>query len=116
MGSTEDRGDDYQEPLIEGFSEAAIFQRGYEAIRRASCSVTLMWIAAMAICGMSRMLIGMILSTSVWFMTVYFIDVGQRALATAIETEEERRESRENYERLSNDLCFREFGKGKSNE
>jgi len=116
VGSPEDRGNDYQEPLIEGFSEKAIFQRGLLAIRRASCSVTLIWVAVMVICGVQRMLSGMILSTVVWFLTVYFIDVGQRALALAIETEEERREARDNYEKLSNEICLRKFKEGKHDE
>ena len=116
MGSAEDRGDDYQEPLVAEIHEQALFQNGLMSLRRASCSVTLIWAAAVVICYMHGMWLASVLSTAVWLITAYVIDVGQRALAVAIETEEERRESRENYERLSNDLCLREVRKGKRNE
>ena len=116
MGSEQDCGDDYQEPFIEDFSEKAIFQKGHEALRTASCGITFIWIAFMVVCGLRCMLLATILSSFVWSTAIHAIDVGQRALALAIETEEERHESRENYERLSNELCRRKFEKGKSDE
>lgn len=116
MGSTEDRGDDYKEPFIDGFSEKAIFQRGLMALRRASCAVTLMLLAFMLVCGMQGRLLAGILGVLVWVITAHAIDVGQRALSVAIETEEECRESRENYERLSGEICLRKFKEGPRNE
>lgn len=116
MGSTEDRGDDYQEPLVAEIHEWVLFQNGFMALRRASCATTLIWAAFTIICGMRGNLLAAILGFLVWLIIAHTIGVGQRALAIAIETEEERREARENYERLSNDLCLRELKKGKRHE
>jgi hypothetical protein len=112
MGSNRDCRDDHQDSLVEGLDDALVFIKALGALRIAEHVLCGSGIGIVVSCAMSGVWWPMVAYIMLGAIIARTVDIGKTALKIAIETEEERNEERENYRRLSEQLCLREFRKG----
>lgn len=113
MGREEDRGFDYDEPIVDELGENMHkFRRAYRVVRSVEFILAAMTLGVVIYGWRSESQAATIGFVIIALFVCATIDIAKSALRLAMETEEERHEEMENYRRLSEELCLREHRKG----
>jgi len=113
MGSEEDSGFDYSEPIVDELGEDMhMFHRAYRLVRLVEFFFAGVSIGMLIMFGFGDDMVPLIMYAIVMLPVCFALDQAKCALKLAINTEEERHEEMENYRKLSEMVCLREVGKG----